>query len=52
MRLLKLVLVDAPLFVIWTWLKLYVFVLAAGSLILWAVLIWTLGRVAVGLPVQ
>lgn len=45
MRWAQLVLLDAPAFVIRTWLRLYMFVLAAGSIICWIVLIYWLAGV-------
>jgi len=42
--LLRLFLIDAPMFVVGVWARLYLYILAFGSLILWAVLIWWLAR--------
>lgn len=41
---LRTALIDAPAFVMGTWLRLYGLILAAGSLIVWGLLIWTLVR--------
>lgn len=40
----KTALLDAPLFVVGTWLRLYGLILAAGSIIVWGLLIWTLAQ--------
>ena len=46
MRWARLILLDMPAFVIGTWARLYLFVVAVGSLIVWGTLIAWLLRVA------
>lgn len=46
MHWVKLLLVDAPAFVIQTWLRLYALVLAVGSIIVWSVLLIWLAQAA------
>jgi hypothetical protein len=38
MHLLRMLLIDAPVFVIGVWLKLYTFILAVMCLVLWSML--------------
>ena len=42
----RLLLLDGPMFVVRVWMRLYLYVLAFGSLILWSILIWWLARAA------
>ena len=44
--LLYLFAIDGPMYVVRVWFRLYLYILAFGSLILWAVLIWWLLRAA------
>lgn len=46
MRWLRILLIDAPAFVIGTWLRLYALVLAVGSIIVWSVLLIWLAQAA------
>lgn len=43
--LAKIFLLDAPMFVVQVWLRLYLYILAVGSLILWATLLIWLAQV-------
>jgi hypothetical protein len=46
MRWIRLVLIDAPAFVIGVWLRLYALVLAVACMIMWGTLIWWLALAA------
>lgn len=46
MGLAKLFLIDVPMLIVRVWLRLYLYILAVGSLILWATLLIWLAQAA------